>query len=126
MPSKVDRLGPAPRQNQLGTFVKRIKDKRKRPVEKSENGQLGKIASRVLMKILYGARYARFDLLYATNHLACHVSKWIEHCDNALFQLVSYIDRYLYRQVGYVGDEVKDISSRYRSDASFAACPCSQ
>ena len=72
------------------------------------------------MKILYGARYARFDLLYATNHLACHVSKWDEDCDKALHRLVSYIDTtYHYRQVGYVGDDQADIGSRYWSDASF-------
>lgn len=123
-PHMVDRLGPASRRKQLGKTLNKVKDKRKRPVEKSENGQLGKVASRVLMKILYGARYARLDLLYATNHLACMVTKWDDYCDKALFRLVSYIHKtYHYRQIGYIGDEVSDLSSRYWSDASFAACP---
>ena len=100
------------------------KCKKKRAVEKSEHGQLGKVASRILMKILYGARYARFDLLYATNHLSCRVCEWDDHCDKALHRLICYIDTtYHYRQMGYVGDSVDKIGSRYWSDASFAACP---
>ena len=126
-PETVDKLGPASRRKQNG-FLKKAKKKRTADrAPKGPDGQLGKVASRVLMKILYGARYARFDLLYATNHLACHVSKWDEDCDKALHRLVSYIDTtYHYRQVGYVGDDQADIGSRYWSDASFAACPYSQ
>ncbi len=49
-------------------------------------GQPGKAemhpyAARVLMKILYGARMARHDLLKAVNDLACRITQWDEVCD---------------------------------------------
>ena len=39
-------------------------------------GELAPIASRVLMKILYAARMARYDLLRATCFLAARIAKW--------------------------------------------------
>ena len=39
-------------------------------------GQLGKIACSILMRILYAARLARFDLLRITCKLATRVSRW--------------------------------------------------
>jgi len=38
-------------------------------------GSMAPHASKVLMKVLYAARMARFDLLRAVGHLACYVSK---------------------------------------------------
>ena len=40
------------------------------------SGELQGIASKVLMKILYGARMGRYDLLRATCALAAKVTKW--------------------------------------------------
>lgn len=56
--------------------------------DKEQGGILGSIASRVLMKILYGARYARFDLLRSVNQLARHVTRWDSYCDRALHRLI--------------------------------------
>ena len=39
-------------------------------------GIMGPIAARVLMKVAYAARYARFELLRAVYHLACYVTNW--------------------------------------------------
>eukprot|EP00974_Lingulodinium_polyedra_P005717 541700-Lingulodinium_polyedra.AAC.1 len=55
------------------------------------------------MKILYAARMARFDLLKATNALACRLTKWDSQCDARLKRLASYICSSLdERLVGYV------------------------
>ena len=55
-------------------------------------GNLQPIASKVLMKILYGARMCRYDLLRPTCMLARKVTKWDEACDRKLHRLVSYIN----------------------------------
>ena len=59
--------------------------------ENEEPGRLQPIASKVLMKILFAARMARFDLLRATQSLASRVTKWSIECDVALHRLVAYI-----------------------------------
>ena len=41
-----------------------------------DRGVLQPLAAKVLMKILYGARMARFDLLKAVCDLACFVTRW--------------------------------------------------
>ena len=68
-------------------------------------GELSHIASRVLMKVLYGARMARWDLLRATCALAAKVTKWSDQCDAQLHRLVSYINSSLelkmYCWIGY-------------------------
>ena len=66
-------------------------------------------ACSMLMKILYGARLARWDLLKVVQLLATRVSKWTLSCDKALHRLVCYIhttrDLVL---TGYVGDNASD------------------
>ena len=42
----------------------------------SERGALAPHAASVLMKLLYAARIARFDLLRSINSLARNVTKW--------------------------------------------------
>ena len=59
------------------------------PVE--QRGKLAPIASRILMKILWAARLARFDLLRAVCHLAQRVTKWTLECDRRLQRLVGYM-----------------------------------
>ena len=49
------------------------------------------IACKVLMKILYGARLARFDLLRPIAALASKITKWDTVCDRMLHRLVSCI-----------------------------------
>ena len=54
-------------------------------------GKLAKHAAGVLMKILYAARIARFDLLRTDNRLARRITKWTEEDDAALLRLISFI-----------------------------------
>jgi hypothetical protein len=54
-------------------------------------GVLGDNAASVLMKILYGARAARWDVLRQVCYLAGFVSKWMVGHDRLLFRLVCYI-----------------------------------
>ena len=81
-------------------------DKIARPVmdEAEARGELQPIASRVLMKVLFAARMARFDLLRATQGLASRVTKWSPDCDKSLHRLMCYIHSTLDRtMVGFVG-----------------------
>jgi hypothetical protein len=49
--------------------------------------ELAPIASKLLMKILYAARMARYDLLRATCYLATRITKWDATCDKMLHRL---------------------------------------
>ena len=83
-------------------------------------------AASVLMNILYGARMARYDLLKATNTLACRLTKWDSDCDARLHRLVSYIWSTLdERQVGYVakGDQS---GLHLFTDADLGGCAVTQ
>ena len=89
--------------------------------ENEEPGRLQPIASKVLMKILFAARVARFDLLRATQSLASRVTKWSIECDVALHRLVAYIhhskNQYL---EGFVGDSFDECQLWLFADADFA------
>ena len=52
------------------------------------DGKMKPHAAKVLMKILYAARMARFDLLRPVNALARMFTKWDADCDNRLHRLV--------------------------------------
>eukprot|EP00972_Heterocapsa_arctica_P074399 10979539-Heterocapsa_arctica.AAC.1 len=57
------------------------------------------------MKILDGARLARFDLLRAVGALATKITKWDSRCDRMLHRLVCYIHSSLYLKLReYVGE----------------------
>lgn len=78
--------------------------------EEEKPGKLQPIASQVLMKILFAARMARFDLIRATQSLASRVTKWSVECDVALHRLVCYINSTmddLFLQ-GFIGDKITD------------------
>ena len=90
-------------------------------------GILQPISARVLMKILYGARMARHDLLRAVCHLASCVTKWTRQCDEDLFRLVSYIHHTShFRQYSWIGDLPADLRLVLFADADFAGCIRSQ
>ena len=55
-------------------------------------GRLQPIAAKVLMNILYAARMARFDLLKAVCHLACHITRWTSQCDRRIHRIICYIN----------------------------------
>ena len=79
------------------------------------------IVSKVLMKILFAARMARWDLLRATQSLASRVAKWSRDCDVALHRLVSYINSPLdVRMQGFIGDRIGDWKLWLFCDADWA------
>ena len=93
------------------------------PSEDEPRGELQPIASKVLMKVLYGARMARYDLLRPTCWLATRVTKWTETCDRALHRLMAYIQSTLHlRMCGWIGDPMDAWEFVVYSDADFAGC----
>ena len=94
-----------------------------KPIEGEEEpvGRLQPIASKVLMKILFAARMARWDLLRATQSLASRVTKWSRDCDAALHRLVCYINSSLdVRMQGFIGDRVNECKLWLFSDADWS------
>ena len=93
-----------------------------RPKEDEEkSGRLQPIASKVLMKILFAARMARYDLLRATQSLASRVTKWSEECDVGLHRLVSYIQSTLdLTMQSFIGDQFRDCQLWLFAEADFA------
>jgi hypothetical protein len=95
--------------------------------EPEPNGVLAPIAARILMKILYGARMARYDLLRAISYLAGAVTRWTEQCDKDLHRLVAYINTtQKYVQVSWVGNAQSELYLQTYCDADFAGCPRTQ
>jgi hypothetical protein len=87
----------------------------------SAGGTLQPIAAKVLMKVLYAARMARFDLLRAVGALACCVTKWDAECDKRLHRLMCYIQHTLHlRMVGRVGDSASELRPHIFADADYA------
>ena len=75
------------------------------------------------MKLLYAARYCRFDLLRPTCALAQNVTKWDTHCDAMLHRLISYVSCSLDMElVGWVGDDMKDVLPHLYADGDLAGC----
>jgi hypothetical protein len=86
-------------------------------------GVLSSIASKVLMKVLYGARMCRYDLLRPVCALASKVTKWDKTCDRKLHKLICYINSTLdMRMIGKVGNTKESINCALFSDADFAGC----
>ena len=97
------------------------------PQHHADRGRLQPIASRVLIKILWAARLARFDLLRALSHLATFVTKRTSECDRKLHRLVGYIHATKsHRMIGWVGDELRCIKPHLYADADFAGCTSTQ
>jgi hypothetical protein len=84
---------------------------------------LGPIAIKCLMKVLYGARMARYDLLRPCNFLASRVTKWDKTCDRKLHRMMCYINSSQdMRMIGKVGDDSSKLFAALFSDADFAGC----
>ena len=84
---------------------------------------LGERAMRILMKLLYAARLARYDLQRAINALGSYVHKWNQECEDDLYRLMSYVNSALkIRQYAWVGDNPEDIDPHLYADADFAGC----
>ena len=86
------------------------------------SGEMHTIASRVLMKALYGARTCRWELQHAINTLARAVTKWNKNCDIRLHKLVCYINSTLDDSLeGFIGDPIDDLQIICYCDADFAS-----
>ena len=94
-----------------------------RPIanETETKGVLAPIAARVLMKILFAARMARFDLLRAVQGLAARVTKWSTECDKALHRLICYIHSTLDVKLrAFIGDSIANCKLWCFADADHA------
>jgi hypothetical protein len=91
------------------------------PDDKEQGGQLQSIASKVLMKVLYAARMARYDLLRPTCMLASRVTKWNLFCDLMLHRLMCYINStHDLKMISWVGDRSDSLTLELFADADFA------
>ena len=98
-------------------------DKIARPIadEQESRGQLQPIAGRVLMKVLFAARMARYDLLRAIQRLASRVTKWSPDCDKALHRLMCYIHSTIsHKMTCFIGDSPQESKLWCFADADHA------
>ena len=73
------------------------------------------------MKVLYGARVARFDLLKAVATLAKKVTKWNAGCDKRLHILICYVNSSLDLCLkDHIGDSSDKLALSFYSDADIA------
>ena len=94
------------------------------PEEWEEKGQLEEHACAVLMKLLWGARLGRPDVLRAITHLATLVSKWSKACDRMLHRLMAYVSQSTdYTLVGYINDLPEDLWLEIYTDSDFSGSP---
>ena len=98
-----------------------IDDHQIAPENFEAKGELAAVAARIVLKVLYLARIARPDLLWAVNILAREVTKWTAACDQRLFRLICYIKCTKdWVQSCFVGDSPENCWLALFSDASFA------
>ena len=73
------------------------------------------------MKILYGARTGRYDLIRPAQALASRITKWNHLCDRKLHRIVSYVNSTLALHLyGWVGDSAEFIELVAYCDADLA------
>ena len=90
------------------------------PESEPEPGRLKSIAAKILMKLFYAARLARFDLLRAIANLARYITKWTPEHDRRLHRLMCYVKSTTnYRQTGWVGDEMSGANLHLYADANY-------
>ena len=89
--------------------------------ESEPKGALAPTATRVLMKILFAARMAGYDLLRAVQGLPARVAKWSNDCDKALHRLICYIYSTLdYKLKALAGDKISECRLWCSADADHA------
>ena len=92
-------------------------------VDEMPKGELAPHAASVLMKLLYAARIARFDLLRSINMLARNVTKWSKQDDVRLHHLMCYVQSTKGKKlIGWVGNNIKELSVGIYADADYAGC----
>ena len=86
-----------------------------------EGAKLSNIACKVLMKIMYIARFARPDLLRAVGALSTMITRRTPLCDKKLFGIIKYMNGSVaWRQIGFIGDSSDELELGLFSDADFA------
>ena len=92
--------------------------------EKVPSGVLQPVAASILMQLLYGARFARPDLLRAISYLARKITRWRPMQDQQLFRLVCYVRSTLsFRQFAWIGDKRDQLTLHLFTDADLASDP---
>ena len=91
------------------------------PEEWEEQAQLQTHACAVLMKLLWGARLGRPDLLKGITYLATFVSRWCKACDRMLHRLMCYVAYSTdYTLVGRILDLPENLWLELFVDADFS------
>ena len=94
-----------------------------KPGDAAIKGELAPHAASVLMKLLYTARIARFDLLRSINMLARNVTKWTKNDDIKLHHLMCYVNSTKSQKlIGWVGNDIKSLQIGIFADADYAGC----
>ena len=90
-------------------------------------GRLASIASKILMQVLYAARFARSDLIRCINGLACNVTRWTAQQDAELNDLMSYVESTLtWKTIGWVGDPLEAVAPHLYADSDLGGCPVTE
>ena len=109
--------------DQAASKARSTDDDVKSDAKEQPRGTLAPHAASLLMKLLYAARIARFDLLRAINVLARNVTKWTVADDAKLHHLMCYVHHSAdQKMVGWVGDSKADLSLALFADADYAGC----
>ena len=86
-------------------------------------GELAPHAASVLMKLLYAARIARFDLLRSINMLARNATKWSKNDDIKVHHLMCYVNSTKGQKlIGWVGNELTALQIGIFADVDYAGC----
>ena len=90
-------------------------------------GRLAPHACSMLMKVLYGSRFARMDLLRMFGFLAQTFHRWTTKCDTRLHRLMCYLHTTVHAiQFGWCGDTLDQINPFLYADADLAGCVSTQ
>ena len=89
-----------------------------------EVGALDQAASSVVMRLLYGARMCRYDMLFPIQRLASKFTKWTTLQDDQLFHLMSYVESTAKDFLcSWIGDAPQDLHFELWADSDFAGDP---
>ena len=84
-------------------------------------GELSTVAIRIVLKILFLARRARCDIMWATSSLAREVTRWSAACDKRLHRLICYIHTTKdWMLQAFVGNKPAECQLVLWADADFA------
>ena len=109
--------------DQAASKARSTDDDVKSDAKEQPRGTLAPHAASLLMKLLYAARIARFDLLRAITVLARNVTKWTVADDAKLHHLMCYVHHSAdQKMVGWVGGSKADLSLALFADADYAGC----